>query len=266
MRWNPLRTLFATTHESAASKRSRRHLSVETLEGKALMAYSAFAGVRAAAIVAKAAPTVEAADAYVTGVFNTVLYRDPTEAELSKLATPLSAGKTTYAKVAAVVLNSRENLGNIVTNSYYSILNRAPGTAELNNGISLLSKKTGTESQLQARLFSSKEYLTLYSVKNPTQFVSSVAATYGVTYSDSALAANSPNVVKKGLYQGALTVLSSAQVMHSRLAFTYYSILGEEPTPSALASLAHASSTRFGGQISLLSSQAFIQSTQIVVE
>jgi hypothetical protein len=263
MRWNRIRTLFMPTTESAASKRSRRRLSVETLEGKALMASHAFAGIHAAAIVAKATPTIDAADAYVTGVFNTVLFRDPTSAELSKLATPLSNGRTSYSKVASTVLNSRENLSNIVTNSYNTILNRAPGTAELNNGISLLSKKNGSESQLQARLFSSKEYLTLNNVTNPTGFVSSVASTYGVTYPDSALAANSSRIVKKGLYQGALTVLSSSQVMQSRLTNTYISILGDSPSASALSSLARASSTRFGGQISLLSSQAFIDSTQM---
>jgi hypothetical protein len=262
MALSKLRQLFAATATASKTRRAPAgRMSVETLEGRAMMAAHAFAGIHAAAIVAKAAPTISQAENYVDAVFSTVLFRSPTADELTRFSVPLANGRTSYSQVASALLNSRENLTNIVDQDYLTVLNRLPNASESNNGIAMLSKKNGSENQLLARLFATREYQNLTGYRGASGFVSSVAGTYGVTFPDSALAANSSRIVKKGLYQGALTVLGSNQVRQQMLMNTYNSIITtSSPTSANLASLARSSGSRFGGRISLLSGSEFVNS------
>ena len=159
------------------SRRRQCVRSFESLESRALLAV----GV-AGQIHALATTTTKATNqAFVDQLFTVVLGRSAGTTELNNIMSRLDSGKLTRRELSLGVLNSKEDLTNLVNQQYQTVFGTTPTDRQLNAGIHFLASSHGSLNGLTARLYGEKAFRTDQSITNNTEFVDRVAGDSGIT-------------------------------------------------------------------------------------
>ncbi len=240
------------------SRRRFQPVAVDGLESRALLAVGAAGHVQALV----SSTTTSSNQAFVNQLFTVVLGRDPGTTELSGITARLDSGKLTRYELSLGVLNSKENLKNLVNQQYRNVFGAAPTEQQLTAGIHFLASKHGSLNALTTHLYGTSEYRKSQSITNNTEFVNMVASDSGVTLT-SAQTTHLVNALKSGEESStevASTIINSYESLHNQIDSLYSDYLNTTPTAAELKSTFAlvGRGKRWGVRLSLIFSPTFV--------
>lgn len=240
---------------SMSQRRSRRLFAFDALEGRELMT------VAVPAQINMLAQSTVVNTNLVNNLFNSILARSPSDAELTDITNRLGNGALTRNKLALGMLDSVEHRTQMI-NAAYSSYGETPTPAQLNAGLRYLASKGGNTNQLYANVYGTQAYRNAMGVTTNADFVVSVANNAGITLSQGQINnyAKQLDRHRQSSAKVADLILTSHDAVGVQIDSVYNQYLGYSPNAFQMnqAYRIVASNKRWGLDLALINSAAFV--------